>query len=105
MIETLLYFLCRAALMYGFLFTIFDAFSTILAVRNGAHEANPAWAWWMHLIGPKWVIPRIMVGQVAVWANVTFGHFDWMAVGTMSVTGAVLTWVVIHNLRIAGWWK
>lgn len=102
---TLLYFLCRAILVYGFACTIMDGFSTFLAIRNGAHEANWGWAWVMRVIGPKWVVPRIMVGQASVWANVTFGHFDWITVGTMSVTASFLTWVVVHNLRLAGWWK
>jgi hypothetical protein len=99
-----LYFLARALLVYGFSTSIGDAFSTYFAIRNGAHEANWGWAWVMKTIGPKWVIPRIMFAQGVVWVNVTFGHYDWISVGTLSITAAFMSWVVWHNLRLAGWW-
>lgn len=98
------YIFCRVTMMLGFgLGSIGDVFSTNAALAHGGKEANPLWRWAMGILGPKWVIPRVLLAQAIVWANVgnAFGEYVWWAALAAVVPLLVLGYVVWSNFRIA----
>lgn len=100
---TLFYFLCRTLMVLGFLLAILDAASTIAALAFGGREANPLWRWAMGILGPYWVIPRLLLGLAIVWVNVgtATAPYVWYAIPAAVVPLLVMGYVVFSNFRIA----
>jgi hypothetical protein len=79
--------------------TLADVFTTLAAlVLPGVYEANPLILSFMRLLGPAWVIPRILLALGIVAAALSVP--GWPAVGLLVFAIAITAYAAVHNFRL-----
>jgi hypothetical protein len=82
---------------------ILDVWSTNRALASGgAKEANPLMAFFMRLLGSKWVLARLLFAQLNIYFVMSNpvsreGYVGLLAFG---FNVALMTWVIWNNIRI-----
>lgn len=95
-----IHLIVRVLCVLVILLTLGDIFSTNRALRKpGVHEANPLMALFMRLLGPAWVIPRIIMSLGIVASTVVFNDNLRGAIA-LTLNCLLLIYVVRSNWKL-----